>query len=95
MNKYELVVLVKSQITNDEKEGIFKVATEAVTKSGGKVINAQVWLEKQKLAFDIKKCWEATYYLVKFESLTKAIEKIRQTVRLNEDVLRFAIIKVD
>lgn len=95
MNKYELMVLVKAQSPQEEKETIFKQAAEAVAKGGGKVINSQVWLEKHRLAFSIKKCIEATYYLIKFESIGSAIEKIKQTVRLNEGVLRYVIIKTE
>ncbi len=93
MNKYELMSLVKAQLTAEEKETIFKQATEAVTKNGGKIINSQVWLEKHRLAFSIKKCKEATYHLIKFEAAGNAIEKIKQIVRLNEEILRFFIVK--
>ena len=94
MNKYELMILVKAQSPQEERETIYKQAADAVVKSGGKVINSQMWLEKNKLAFSIKKCWEATYYLIKFEAAGNAIEKIRQTARLNEGILRFLITKM-
>lgn len=93
MNKYELVVIVDSQMAQDQKENVYKQTTDAVTKGGGKVINNQVWLEKFKMAFSIRKCLEGTYYLVKFESLGSAVEKIKQILKLNEEILRFSIIK--
>ena len=95
MNKYELVILVKAQASQEEKDAAVKQASDAVAKSGGKVINSQMWLEKHKLAFDIKKCIEATFYLIKFESLTDAIEKIRQILRNNEGILRYLVTKAE
>ena len=93
MNKYELMVIVDAQKSQPEKEDLYKQTTDAVTKVGGKVINAQVWLDKHKLAFSIKKKNEGTYYLVNFESETSFLAKIKELLRLNEEVLRYLIIK--
>ena len=41
MNKYELMSIVNSHLTAEEKETIYKQATECVIKGGGKIINAQ------------------------------------------------------
>ena len=93
MNKYELMVIVDAQIPADQKDQVFKQTLEAVTKGGGKVTNNQVWLDKHKMAFQIKKCREATYSLVKFESAADVIDRIKQTLRLNEKILRFSVIR--
>ncbi len=94
MNKYELVVLVKAQASQTEKDTILKQTADTVAKGGGKIINSQVWLEKQKLTFGIKKCFEATFYVIKFESLSDAIEKIKHALRINEEILRFLVTRV-
>ena len=91
MNKYELMVIVNSQLPQEEKESIFKQATDCVLKGGGKVINGQVWQDKFKMNFSIKKCQEATYYLINFEGARAAVQGIRDLLRLNENMLRFAI----
>ncbi len=95
MNKYEVMIIVDSKITNEEKEAIFKDAAETVTKSGGHVINSQIFLDKHRMTFRIKKCTDGTYYLINFEDDGAAIAKIRQTLRLNEKVLRFVIVNVE
>ena len=95
MNKYELVVLVKAQASQSEKDSTLKQAADLITKGGGKIINSQVWLEKQTLTFSIKKCFEATFYVIKFESLSEAIEKIKQALLINEEILRFLVTRVE
>ncbi len=95
MSKYDLMVIVDGQKTQEQKEAVFKQASEAVTKTGGKIINNQVWLEKHKFHFKIKHCLEGTYYLVKFEAPTSSIEKAKQILRLNDDILRYLFIKVE
>ena len=93
MNKYELVVIIDAQKAQGEKEEIYKQIVDIVNKAGAKVINAQVWLEKQKFFFTIKKKHEGTYYLVNFEGATSFLVKIKELLRLNENILRYLIIK--
>ncbi|MCK5178271.1 MAG: 30S ribosomal protein S6 [Candidatus Omnitrophica bacterium] len=93
--KYELVVIVDAKSTNEAKEVIRKEVTDVINKCGGKVINSQVWLEKHKLTFQIKKCSEGTYYVINFEGQSDIISKIRPILKLNEKILRFDFIKVE
>ena len=92
--KYELVVIVDAKSTNEAKETIRKEVTDLINKRGGKVINSQVWLEKQKLTFEIKKCTDGTYYLINFDGEGSVSEKIKPALKLNEKILRFSILQV-
>ena len=95
VRKYELVVIVDARLANEEKESILNGVKEAIAKAGGKVTNSEVWLEKHKFTFLIKKCAEGTYYLVNFEAEAAVIEEIRTSLKLNDKILRFLIIKVE
>lgn len=91
MAKYEVMIITKPDLKEDEKEALFKQFQEAVVKNGGQVINAQVWLPKSHLAFSIKKQKEGLYYLIQFNAAAEAILKLRQAYKLNESALRFII----
>ena len=93
--KYELVAIVDAKSTNEAKESIRKEVTDLINKRGGKVINSQVWLEKHKLTFQIKKCSEGTYYVINFEGKSDIINKIRPNLKLNEKILRFDFIRIE
>jgi len=95
MRKYELVVIVDVKLTSETKETVRKEVTDLVNKHGGKVINSQIWLEKHKFTFEIKKCNEGTYYIINFEGGSEVVEKIRPALKLNEKILRFIFIKVE
>ena len=95
MDKYELVVIVDANLSQQEKESVWKECGDVVAKSDGKILNSQVWLDKHKMSFRMKRCWEATYYLINFEALRSGITKIRQLFKLNEKILRFLIIRVE
>ena len=95
MNKYELVYIVDAQLPQQEKEEISRQAVDGINKIEGKVINSNVWFEKQRFTFPMKKIWEGTYYLVNFEAKGPSITKLRQGLRLNERILRSLIIRLD
>ena len=95
MEKYELVVIVDANAPQEKKESILKETTDAIGKSEAKVINSQVWLDKHRFTFRIQKCLEGTYYTVNFEALPVAIAKIRQYLKLNEEILRSLIVRVE
>lgn len=95
VRKYELIVIVDAKLTNEVKEAIRKEVTDEINKRDGKVINSQVWLEKQKLTFPIKKCSEGTYYIVNFEGASDIVENVKPHLKLNEQILRFEFIKLE
>ena len=95
IRKYELMMIVDAKLNDEDKNAIFKDATEIITKNDGKVINSQVWLEKQKLTFEINKIKEGTFYLINFDAEGSVNKKIETALKLNERILRFVISKIE
>ena len=95
MNKYEIMAIVNAQLPQEEKEAATKHIADVIVKNGGKVMNNQLWLDKHRFVFTIKKCSEGTYYLIKFECPSPAIEKIKQAIRIHEETLRFVITRLE
>lgn len=95
MEKYEMVVIVDANSPQEKKESILKDTTDVIGKSEGKVINSQIWLDKHRFTFRIQKCLEGTYYTINFEALPTAVAKIRQYLKLNEQILRSLIVRVE
>jgi len=95
MNKYELVVIIDASLSQEAKETIIKNSGDAIAKHKGKVINSQIWLDKQRFSFRMKKKIEGTYYLINFESPASSIAALRRSLKLNEKVIRSLIIKTE
>lgn len=91
MNKYELALVVDVALAQEQKDSVIKEVSDAIVKSGGKMINHQIWIERHKLSFRLKKCWEATYYLLSLECPASAVLPLQKILRVNERVLRFLI----
>ena len=95
MNKYELVLIVDATLPQEQKEALVKEITDSIVKLDGKIINRQVWLDKQKFSFRMKGKAEGTYYVINFEGAAMIATKIREALRLNEKLLRSLIVKME
>jgi len=93
MGKYELVVIIDATLSQADKDETMKKVAEAIDKCNGKVLDTQVWIEKQKMSFLMKKCPEGTYYLVAFEGAKENLPDLRRALKLNDNVLRSLIVK--
>lgn len=91
MNKYEAMFIIKPDLPEAEKKKLLDQINDAVVKSNGNIVSADIWSEKKKLGFRIKKYQEGTYYLVNFSAHPDTIAKIRQAYKLNENILRVMI----
>ena len=95
MNKYEAMVIVKPDLSDEDKKTLFKQIDEAVTKSGGAITQSGVWAERRKLYFPIKKFMEGVYYLVAFGAPSEAVKEVRNIYKLNENILRVLFTRMD
>ena len=95
MNKYEFVYIIDAHAPQSAKDDIAKQVSDAIAKSGIKLINSQIWLERHKMSFPINKIWEGTYYLLNLEAPASALSKLHGLLRINEQVLRFLTIRLE
>ena len=95
MNKYELMYIVDAHAAQNVKDEISKQVSDALAKSSIKMINAQVWLERHKMSFPIKKIWEGTYYVLNVEAPSAAMDKLHGLLRINEQILRFLTVRLE
>ena len=91
MRKYEGAFILKPALKEEEINSVAKHIAEPIIKNKGTVSLSEVWLGKKKLAFPIRKYREGIYYRVNFAIEPKAIEALKQSYRLNEDILRLLI----
>ncbi|MFH1441914.1 MAG: 30S ribosomal protein S6 [Candidatus Omnitrophota bacterium] len=95
MRKYEAMFIIKPDLSENDKKSVLSQINEAIVKNDGNVSSANIWAEKKKLTFVIKKFHEGTYYLVNFTSGGDAIAKLNNIFKLNENILRVLITNVE
>ncbi|MFH1354635.1 MAG: 30S ribosomal protein S6 [Candidatus Omnitrophota bacterium] len=95
MNNYEAMFILPPNLSEEERNTLFKQVEEVLTKSKGKVTQAAVWEEKRKLYCRIKKHNEGLYYLVNFTIPPEGIQEITRAYNMNENILRVLISRLE
>ena len=95
MRKYEIMFIVKSDTTDEERKEIVSNLENAFTK-----IKATITLSKElgqrELAYEIKKCKSGFYYLYNIEANDDAaVNEFKRLARIEENVIRDLVINLD
>jgi len=91
MKKYEGMFIIKPDLPQEASQNLIDQIGEVITKNSGKLETSDIWTEKKKMFFTIKKYNEGTYYLATFTLPPEAVAKLHQAYKLNEDILRVMI----
>jgi small subunit ribosomal protein S6 len=95
MNKYELVYIVDAHAPQSVRDEIAKQVSDSAAKADVKIVNSQLWMERQKMSFPINKVSDGAYYLLNIVAMTAGVNKFQALLRLNEQILRFLAIRVE
>ncbi len=94
MRNYEGVFIIKADLSNESAKGVVAGLQELVTKNGGRVDGLQEW-GKKRLAYKINKKHEGSYVILNFQLDSKHTKKLEQSLRLNDQLLRYLLVNKD
>ena len=93
MNKYESIIIVNPEVDAEGLKALEEKFTGLINENGKveKVEN----MGKKKLAYEIKKFNTGYYYLFVVEASKEAEQEFNRVARINENLLRHLIVKVE
>ena len=94
MAHYELMVLLKPSLTDEEVSGMTEKLNGAITRLGGQVTQVASW-GKKKLAYEINKEKKAIYLIFRFQAGGMVVKELERICRLDEQVMRVLTVAVD
>ena len=94
MRNYEGIFIVSPDLSTEATKGVAAQVQELVSKNGGRVDGLQEW-GKKRLAYKIKKKQDGNYFILNFQLDSKNTKKLEQTLRLNDQLLRFLLVNKD
>lgn len=92
MNKYEIMFIVKADVSEEDEKNTIKAFEKVLTDMGAKIINSKD-LGQKKLAYEIKKQVRGYYHLLNVECDSKAVKEFDRKALIDEKILRHLIIK--
>lgn len=96
MNKYENVIILKTNLSEKEIKKTTNKIKEIIENNGGRIDNIEK-LGKKKLAYEIKGQNEGIYQVHYFigEPNTNIISKLEKQLRMDDNVIKFIDIKLE
>ncbi len=91
---YEMLFIVPNKFTDDEAKDIFKKVGQLITSLEGKLTLENYW-GKKKFAYPIKHENYGYYGLYEFDLERSLVSEINTKLRLDNNILRFLIVKKD
>ncbi len=91
MNKYESIIIVNPNV---DEEGLKSLETKftGLINENGKVESVEN-LGKKKLAYDVKKHKEGTYFVFNFEAKPEFVAELERIYRITDEVIKFIVVK--
>lgn len=94
MDKYEIMFIVKTTLEESVVKSTVESLTSIITDMKGKVESSKD-MGQRELAYPIKKEISGFYYVLTVEASHDTIAEFDRKARLNENILRHQIIKLD
>ena len=94
MHKYEIMFIVKATMESADVKKTAETFKKLVSDLKGTVAEYKELGEK-KLAYPIKKELNGYYYVMQVEANNDAITEFNRKVKLDENILRHLIIRLD
>ena len=94
MQKYEMLILLKSDMAEEAREAELKKYADIVTSMGGSVEGTDKWGVK-KTAYPINYKTDAFFALMTFLANGDTVKELDRVAGLSGDVLRRMITKVE
>ena len=92
MNKYEMIYILESALSDEAKDQIVEKIDGVITKNGGVVEKTEKWGMKQ-LAYPIDYKTDGDYVHVAFQGGSDLVSEVKRVVGITEHVLRRLITK--
>ncbi|HDH63289.1 MAG TPA: 30S ribosomal protein S6 [Firmicutes bacterium] len=92
MRKYEMMVIFRPELSDEELDAQENLLKESVESKGGKWIETVKW-GKRKFAYPIMKLTEGYYYIYYFYLPGSEVLNLKNEIKLNDKILRFMIVR--
>ena len=94
MNKYEIMFVVKPDMEEAEIRKTADTMKKVLTDSKAKILEEKS-IGQRELAYEVNKFTTGYYYLFVVEANAAAEEEFKRVARINENLLRHIVVKVE
>jgi small subunit ribosomal protein S6 len=94
MRKYEIMYIIRPSIEDEAKKALVERFNGILTDNGAEITNVKEW-GKRRLAYEINDFRDGFYMILNVMSNSEAINEFDRLAKINEDIIRHMITKVE
>lgn len=94
MRRYELMLLLRPDLEDDALQSAVEKVTRAIVNAGGSLTKVSPW-GKRRLAYEIKRYRDASYFLIHFDIEPAAIRELERGMLISEEILRHLVTVIE
>jgi len=95
MNRtYELMFIVRPDMTEEDQDKLISTLETAVTSSGGAVKSVEK-MGKRRLAYIVRRFHDGLFILLTFEGSGGLVHELERRLRVTEPVIKFLSVRID
>lgn len=93
--KYEILYIIRPDLTDDSKKELVERFDSILTENGTEVVESRDWAKK-RFAYEINDYKEGIYHIVNVVAENaQGINEFDRLAKINRDILRHMIVKVE
>ena len=94
MNRYEMIYIIDADLEEAARKELIEKVSALITNNGGEIEKVDETWGKRKLAYAIDYKTEGWYVLVNFKAPADLPRELERNLQINENVLRYLVIKL-
>ena len=94
MNRYEMIYIIDTGLEETARKELIEKVSALITANGGEIEKVDETWGKRRLAYAIDYKTEGWYVLVNFKASAELPRELERNLQINENVLRYLVIKL-
>ena len=94
MNRYEMIYIIDADLEEAARKELVEKVSALITNNGGEIEKVDETWGKRRLAYAIDYKTEGWYVLVNFKAPVELPRELERNLQINENVLRYLVIKL-
>ena len=94
MNRYEMIYIIDADLEETARKELIEKVSALIANNGGEIEKVDETWGKRKLAYAIDYKTEGWYVLVNFSAPVDLPRELERNLQINENVLRYLVIKL-
>ena len=95
MNRYEMIYIIDAGLEDSARKELVEKVSALIENNGGEIEKVDETWGKRKLAYAIDYKTEGWYVLVTFKAPVELPRELERNLQINENVLRYLVVKLE